>query len=246
VVLALSDEGDELVGPYVDDLGLRVRVGSGSHANSKYGVKGYPSAVLIDPQGDVAWAGHPSGLSKGAIKDALKGARPLPSASFLACRVERELSRALSSAVKAAEEGKLGKALLAARKVAADERAEAADKEDAEYLAGELEAYVALLRGQAESFLKDREVLTAMEVFEALADDLRGSELGDAIAARVEEIRKDDSLQLELEAAEALVKAHDLAARRTLKKAAGKYEALVKKYAGTKAAERAAMILRKI
>ena len=46
--------------------------------------------------------------------------------------------------------------------------------------------------------------------------------------------------------AKAFEKARALAAKRGAKKAAKKYQAIVKKYPGTRAAERAAMILRNL
>ena len=245
-MLAVSNEGDDKVAPYLDANGVSLRVASGSEANQAFGVRAYPSAVLIDPDGKIAWTGHPSSLTKSKIKEVLKGAKPSNTDSFLALSFDREFDRKLASAVKSAAAGKLGKALSASRRVAADQKLSAEQREEAAFLVSEIEAYVQVLRDQAESFLKDRRVLTALVVLDALEAELKGTEVGDALADRLEEISQDDALTKEIDAAKAFEKARALAAKRGAKKAAKKYQAIVKKYPGTRAAERAAMILRNL
>ncbi len=246
VVLAVSDESDALVAPYLDQNGVGVRVASGSSTNQAYSVTGYPSAVLIDPEGKIAWTGHPSSLTKGKVEAAVKGAKAGDAGDFMALSFDREFDRKLSSAVKAATSGKLGKALSASRSAASNPKISDAQREDAAYLAGEIEAHVQLLRDQADVFLANREVLTGIMVLGTLSKELKGTDVGDALAERLDEISKDEAITREVDAAEAFEKARALAARRGAKKAVKKYEAIVKKYPGTKAAERAAMILRKL
>jgi hypothetical protein len=246
VVLAVSDEGDDLVAPYVDQNGVGVRVASGSGANKAFGVAAYPSAVLIDPEGKIAWTGHPSSLTKGTVEKALKGAKARALDEFMAMSFDREFDRKLASAVKSAEAGKLGKALTAASRVAANEKLTPAQREEAVALAGEIEAHARLLSEQAEAFLARRDVLTAIMVLGTLSKELKGTEAGNALAARLDEISKDPAIMKEVDAAEAFEKARSLSAKRGAKKAVKKYEAIVKKYPGTRAAERAAMILREL
>ncbi len=61
-ILALSNESDDKVKPYVAknaDL-KKLIVGSGSaKTNEAFAIRGFPSAVIIDPKGKIAWAGHP-------------------------------------------------------------------------------------------------------------------------------------------------------------------------------------------
>jgi len=236
-VVALSDEGRKLVGDYVDSMGLTLRVASGTTSNKAYGVGGIPHSVLIDPSGKVVWRGHPSGLSKGTVKDALKGARAL--GGFMALKLEQELGGALASAAKAAEAGKLGKALDAAQAVATGSSSTEEDKEQAQALAQALEQHAALLSQQAEDFLRRRDMLPAVQVLEALAAELSGREAGNKAADSLAGIRKDESLSRELAAAEFLDRARAAAAKLGTKKGKSKLEAVVEKYPGTRAAERA-------
>ena len=48
----------------------------GGGAQNAYGVRGIPHAFLIDPDGQVAWAGHPSQLGAADIEAVLVAARP--------------------------------------------------------------------------------------------------------------------------------------------------------------------------
>ncbi len=239
MVLAVSDEGDDLVSKYVDDMGITgVRVGAGFTGGGTWGVRGYPSAALIDPEGKIAWTGHPSEVTSGRVKKLLQGARPTKG-GYLAYPLGREVGPALSSAVKAAEDGKLGKAILAAREAAGDETLEAAAREEAAAVAAEYEAHAELLLGQAEALIEKRAMARGVEVYEALAKALDDTDFGERAARRLKEIGEDDALQAELDADEAYAKAMEAVARRGAKKAIPKFEAIVKKYEGTAAAERA-------
>ena len=240
MVLAVSDESDELVSEYIDKMGLGVSIASGFTGTGAWGVEGYPSAALINPSGEVTWTGHPSEISSSKIK----GAKPAKG-GYLSFGVDREYSSKLNSAVKSAAEGKLGKALSAAQKVAGDVKADPAVRAEAEELAGELLGFARLLQSQAEGLIEDRLVLRGIEVLETLGSELKGTELGGEIVGRLKEIDQDDDLQTELAAAKAFQKAQAAIEKRGLKKAVKKLESIVKKYPGTKAADRANALLRR-
>lgn len=243
MVLALSNEDEAKVSKYVEEMGVKVRTAAGFSTGSKWGVTGYPSAVLIDPEGNVAWTGHPSSLSSSTVKSALKGAKPM-GGGYLSFRVSRELSSKLKQAAAAAEDGKLGKAHSLAQRLAADENADAADREDAGVFAGEVLGFGELLMKQANSAIEARSMVMGIEVLEALKKEFGGTDLGESVATRLAEIAKDETLQNELAAEEAWNKALEAIEKRGLKKSASKLEAIVKKYPGTKAAERASFKLR--
>ena len=63
-VLALSDEEQSAVEPYVDQMDLPFLVASGSSSGDAYGVTGIPHTFLIDAQGTLVWEGSPGDLSK--------------------------------------------------------------------------------------------------------------------------------------------------------------------------------------
>lgn len=240
--MAVSDEDAKLVSDYVDSMGITLPVAAGSPASGAYGVRGIPHSVLIDPQGKVAWSGSPYELSKGTVKDALKGAKKR-STSFLAVPIDKEPEGRLAAPAKAMTGGNPGKALTALRAIADDAKSTEAEKTDAAALIAAIEAHAKLLSDQGEAFVGARDVLKALTVFEALAKEFPGP-IGDGAKKRVEAIRKDEKLSNELAAAEALARAQEQAKKLGTTKAKGKFQEVVDKFKGTRAAERAASMLR--
>ncbi len=243
VVVAVSDETDALVADYVDSMGITIPVAAGSPASPRYGVKGIPHSVLIDPQGKVVWSGSPYALSKSAVKDALKGAKKR-STNFLALPVDSEAKGRLASPAKAMESGNLGKALPALRTLEADAKSTDDEKAEVATLIGTIEEHVVLLNGQAEAFVSARDVLKALTVFDALTKEFAGQPIGDAAKKRAADIRGDDALAKEIAGAEAFARAQEQAAKLGTTKAKAKFQDVVDKFKGTRAAERAAAMLR--
>ena len=86
-------------------------------------------------------------------------------------------------------------------------------------------------------------MLKALTVHEALAKEFDGP-IGDASKQRIEAIRKDEKLAKEIAGAEALARAQEQAKKLGTSKAKGKLQEVVDKHKGTRAAERAATMLR--
>ena len=241
MVVALSNEEEGLVGDYVDKHGIGIRVAAGSNGNGVYGVRGIPAACLIDASGKVAWTGHPSSLSSGKVKEALKGAKKPGKGAFLSVNLDEEYDGKLKKAAKDAEDGALGKALSALRKLIGDEKF--LEKESAQALELKITDHIGMLQEQADAFLESMEVATAQEIYAALAGDLKGQKEADLAKAGLARIKGDEAYQDELEAAELLAKAYDEVERRGSKKAVKKFESVVKKFPNTKAGKRASKFL---
>lgn len=242
VVIALSNEEDQKVADYVDKHGIGIRVAAGSDGNGKYGVRGIPASALLNAKGEVVWFGHPNSLSSSKVKAALKGAKKPGKGGFLSMNLGTEYGGNLKKPAGNAESGALGKALAGVRKLIADEGF--GEKADAQALEREITDYVALLQAQADGFLESLEVLTAVSIYSGLADSLKGQPEAAAATSAMKRIDDDDGLQKELKAAELLAKAQAEVARRGKKRAVKKFESVVKKYPGTKAAARAEKFLK--
>ena len=238
-MLALSSEPADKVEPYLEQLGVTLRTGANSATSGRFGVKGIPDAALIAPDGTLVWQGHPSSLSDSKIEEVLKDAKKPAEGGFLAFRPTVPAEGALEKAVEATIEGKLKKAYDEARDVVEGGRASEAEKENAKALIAELDQHVDDLMKAGEGALERLMMLDAMLVFETLADELSGTDPGDAAKQRIEQIEKDDRLSAELEAAEAYEKTRERASRLSTAKKRKKYEEFAGKYEGTKAAERA-------
>jgi hypothetical protein len=115
VVLAVSNEGLEKVAPYSEAYGLPFAVGAGSGTGGALGkmvgARGIPHSYLIDPQGNLAWHGHPSALTAKKIGSVLRGATKPGENGVLAWRGEVE--GAPAEALECAAEGDLAKAFKA-------------------------------------------------------------------------------------------------------------------------------------
>lgn len=238
MVLAVSDEDAGLVGAYVDEMGITVRVGSGSQAAGSYSIPGYPSSALIGPDGNLLWQGHPSELSNSTVESALKGAKPAPT-SFLAFAPKAAAEGRVAAHAKAIEQGKLAKAHAALLGFAADAKATEGEKTSASALAAEIEAHVQALLAQAERFAKSREPLKSVTVYDTLAKEFGAAKFGTDAKAAAEALRKDEATSRELDAAEAFEKLRSSTAKLASSKRKDKYKEFAEKWKGTKAGDRA-------
>ncbi|MBN2560381.1 MAG: tetratricopeptide repeat protein [Phycisphaerae bacterium] len=84
VLVALSPEPASKVAPYVKKNKISYLVGGDAKATTEaYGVRGYPTMFVVDPDGKIAWSGHPqSPDAEEAIKRLLKENPPRASGSL--------------------------------------------------------------------------------------------------------------------------------------------------------------------
>lgn len=82
ILLAVSYEPEKTVKTYIEKQKLPYIVGAGAEDSMKeYGVKGFPTAFLINPDGKIAWTGHPATVEE-ALEKLLKES-PVKGKSFL-------------------------------------------------------------------------------------------------------------------------------------------------------------------
>lgn len=237
--MALSDEPAETVEPYLGQMDItNVIVGAGSTANGAYGVSGIPHSYIIGPDGNVAWHGHPSEVTKGLLKDILKGAKK-PAGGMLGVRTDFTVDARVAKAQKLASDGKINDALKDLAAIDADAKSTEQQKSDAKAVREAIDRHLGNLMTTAENFVKAKEIGRAMLVLETLAKDAATSDAGTKAKKRVDEIKADSKLMDELEAAKAFDRLKDQVKALSSDKAKGKYEEFAKKYAGTKAGERA-------
>jgi TolA-binding protein len=117
VLLALSYESASEVRAYVKKHSLGYIVGSGSQTTNKaYGINGYPTYVVIDPDGKVAYRGHGSHEAEEVIKRVLKENPPKRGVSLRG----RAAKSAYRKALKLQKKKKYAKAIKAYESVAED------------------------------------------------------------------------------------------------------------------------------
>ena len=121
-VVGVTGEKPEKTEPWVDKHGATypytyLEGPDMSTFMQKLGMRGYPTAALIAPNGKVAWVGSPSQINGSLVKKHLRGASKTP--VDIAAVTKRWPASA--KAVKAAyAKGKIGKAMAAAEKLTDD------------------------------------------------------------------------------------------------------------------------------
>ena len=232
VVMAISNEPLAKVAPYAEAYGLSFPVAAGSKTGSQLGAmvgqNGIPHSYLIDAEGNLAWHGHPTELTGKRIESLLRGVGTPGKKDELAWR--GSVDGAPAAALELAAEGELAKAL---KLCSAEETAGAAD------LHKTLLGHVTELRGQVDAALARRDVRLGLRGLELLTKELEGEPIGEELATRLKEVEKDETVQNELSALDALERAFEIADKRGRKKAIKSFERIAEQYPQTRAAERA-------
>ena len=246
-VLALSSESREEVEAYVEQMGIPVTVAAGSRAAGAYGIPGYPSAVLIDADGNLAWQGHPGGLSKGLVKKLIQGAKR-PKIDLFAVRYdpEEEIDSDVGKARDLAHDGRLSDASREIQSILSDENSGETARKQAAELEKVIAAKVAALTKRAEAHLKIGDIDLGIEILKSISKEFDDSENGKTADARLAEIGTDERIQAELEAAKAFERLKKQIRPLKPAKAKPKIEEFAEKHAGTRAGDRASMMLRPI
>jgi len=189
---------------------------------------GIPHSYLIDASGKVVGEGVPS---DSRIEELLKDAfNP---------DLGKELDKSLASAVKLYEKGDYGKAWAKVARDTQDENRAVAD--DALFLQKRCEEVAKWHREQVEAAIASKDYATACDDLEKIVKAFDGMEIVTWAREKSAELAKDDAVQNELKA----WKVYEKACKR-LESAEGKekkmgparkaFEAVVKKYPGTRAA----------
>jgi hypothetical protein len=235
VVLAISSEPLKLVAPYVTEYQLAFPVAAGSPTGGALGKmtgsKSLPHSFLIDPEGNLAWHGHPNSLTDELVQQALRGATKPGPKETLAWR--GQIDGAPAGPLADAARGELNMALSA---LAED------PSPGAEALRLALNSHLGDLRDQIDGMFEQRDVRQGLAALDHLAGEFKGHELGKQLKAALKAKRKDKSVKAELNALTALERALEVGRRRGMKKALRMLEQVSESYPGTKAAERAARI----
>lgn len=234
----------ETVEPYIQQNDVtQTIIGVNSTANAAYGVNGIPHSFLIGPDGNVAWHGHPSEVNKGVLKNVLKGAKK-PSGGMLGVKTDFKVDARVVKAQGLAADGKLADALRDLATIDADAKATEAQKTDAKAVRDAITRHAEMLSTTADNLTKARDVARSLAVYDVLAKELASVDAGVEAKKRADAIRADSKLMAELEAAKAFEKLLEQIKPLASDKRKGKYDEFAKKYAGTKAADRAKTMAR--
>jgi len=226
VVLGVSNEPKKLVTETVQKTERKyaIAIVKGEKTDAFYGVKGYPSAYLVDARGRVVWAGHPGGLEEKTISDALAKAA-----------VVGQLPDAYKDINKQLQKLELGKAWDAAGKALASK---SGDK-DLERVRSEIEGALKKRMDQAKAAAAAQDFGEAVDLYEEVMTDFEGMPTVDAKTPH-DAILADPNAKDDLAAAAQMKKADAEVRKGEFEKAMAIWKGAAKKYAATKSGARAA------
>jgi len=231
VVLAVTDEDAAKVGKFIADTGAKhaVVIESGN-ITIGFGVTGFPSSFLVDPDGNIAWFDHfSSKLPEAVIEENLRKVRLTP-----------DLPKSLASAAKSIEKGDYAGARKFLSGKIDSGSLDRADATVAEETVKWIDGRAVDLEARAKKSGEAGDWYDASLALERLADEYKGLEAGEKAAADLREIEKDKDKKPEIDAGRTLEKTMERARKMKPEQAAALYRALARKYEGTKAGRKAA------
>ena len=206
-------------------------------AMKAYGVRGFPSAFVIAPNGTIVWEGHPARIEQveAAIQKELPNVKKGGGGSGnpASLSLKDDLHKSLKSAAKKAQKGDLAGALKSARSLLEKSGASDAEKADAQYVIEAIEAHAESLLKKAEGLLESRLVYDARELYKAIVKALRGTEYAGKARERVKEIDSDADLEDDLAAGRLFARAKRYETKSREKQARKYYEKVIDKYPET-------------
>lgn len=110
----MTNEGKSITEKWVESKNARYAYAfdKGGKLQRRFGVRGIPHAILVDPTGTVRWRGHPMGLDASTLEGALEGALKTPLYDWPSSAdgvkkalLSDDLGRALDLAGKLGDEG---------------------------------------------------------------------------------------------------------------------------------------------
>jgi hypothetical protein len=194
------------------------------------GIRSFPSGFLLGPNGRVLWAGHPGELPDSRIEEHLDSVRVFPS----------PLPAKLKAVEKPLEKGKYGEALTKVNGLLAGTTLTDEERPTAEQVRDWLTWYgTAAVEGAAKD-LEAGKVYEAWQAYESVAVSFKGLDLGKQATDASTALMADKDKKREVEAGKRLDKAREQAREENdPEKAAKLFEAVAKKFEGTKAAAKA-------
>lgn len=203
----------------------------GDRTDRAFGVRGFPSAVLVDARGNAVWIGHPGSFPESSLEALLAAQTWIP-------RLENKKHSKINKSLAKREIGKAYAAVLKAL-----ERT----PEDEELLARRqsIESAAERMLADAQSKEEEADYGVALDYFEEVVDLFGGMEAADTARVAAKALEKNPEAKDELAAHKLLARARAYLADGDERKALPRLKSVVKKYQGTHSHGRAEALLRR-
>lgn len=178
----MTGETEDKTKPWVEKHGMKYAYGYLSKDGmgefmKALGMRGYPSAVLVDPTGEIVWSGHPSSANGGLIKKHIKGANKGPVG---VAGVVANWPKEAQHAKKAFLAGKYGKAVAEARKLPQEWS-----------VLGDIERVIARRVDRVKAIFAKGDYLGFEDAMRTASKELAGTEALDELDGLVAEMKAD-------------------------------------------------------
>lgn len=220
MVVGVTNEPKSLIEKFATEKGIKYALALDGAAMASYGIRGIPDSVLVNPDGKVAWTGHPASVNDAILEAAVKTATfipPLPGSQ-----------EKLNALLRARKFGKAYAEIGAAVKGGKLEESEAAATLSA------IEARMKDLLEAGEKARGEEDYFTAGAKLNDLKATYAGTDPAKKAADLLKEIEKDAKAREQVRAADTLEKLEKALEARAFVDAYKGYKSLAKKFPGTK------------
>lgn len=230
-ILAVSAEPANAVEGFIEEFDCKYpTITQANDAMSEYGIGGYPSAVLVGPDGDVLWAGHPGSFQTSMIEEHLGSVELFP-----------DIPKSLKAVEKSMKKGKLGDALKKVEALITKGKLPDEDKDIAEKLRASIDGRATKAFERAEKSLREGDAYKAYKSYAKVEDGFKGHPHSKTAKEHGKKLMGDKTHKNEIKAAEKWAKIQPELKGLAAKKALQLLKPLLsKKYAETRAGKKAA------
>ena len=187
VIIGHTDGSSTNLDAFIKAKNIPYLISVGADIGDAYGVSGIPHVFVIDPDGKVAWEGHPSGLQEGTITALLKNVRiaasPVP--SFAKPAADEKVARAEAGIAG----GKVGAGVKALEKLS--EGKDAGTAAAAKATLASIGEWKAKIDGELARQKEVGDVYAAAELAGSLATSYAGHDEAKSYQALAAELKKD-------------------------------------------------------
>lgn len=245
VVVGVTTEAKGPTEKYVTDTGADMIVAlckPGKDGMQELGLRGYPSAVLVAPNGKIVWSAHPSGLTEAIIEEHIGDVR-MSAPDKLA--LDLELPKKHAGIAKKLRQGKFGSAWKDLDR--ALQRAKGDDQAVLESALGEVKASLEELQTAITTATQEGRFADVEFTLDLIAKHFQGRDESRDARAAIRELKADLEKRSELEAGRLIRKGQAALAEGKRKSAIRSLEMATKgRYAETREAARAKKIIAEI
>jgi thiol-disulfide isomerase/thioredoxin len=187
VIIGHTDGSSTNLEEFIKSRKIPYLISVGADIGDAYGVSGIPHVFVIDPDGKVAWHGHPGAMQESVLTAALKNVR------LSASPAPRFTKPASAEKVARAEQGiamgKVGAGVKALEKLADDR--DAATAASAKASLETIAAWKSKVDGEIAKQREEGDVYAAAELAASVAVSYAGHDEAKAYQAQAAELKKD-------------------------------------------------------